>query len=60
MSAAVLEAPVAVAAATSEFTLEVYSKPACVQCTGTYRKADKLGIKFVKACLLYTSPSPRD
>ncbi|MGO4856239.1 glutaredoxin family protein [Arthrobacter sp. 2MCAF14] len=32
MSAALIEAPV------SDFTLEVYSKPACVQCDATKRK----------------------
>jgi glutaredoxin-like protein NrdH len=47
MSAAVLEAP-AVAAEGADFTLEVYSKPSCVQCTAMYRKADKLGIVYSK------------
>lgn len=47
MSAAVLEAPSATAEG-ADFTLEVYSKPACVQCTGTYRKADKKGIVYTK------------
>ncbi len=47
MSAAVLEAP-AVAAEGADFTLEVYSKPACVQCTATYRALDKKGIVYTK------------
>lgn len=41
MSAAVLEAPVAVTAATSDFTLEVYSKSPCVQCDTTKRQLKK-------------------
>ncbi|HEX9087869.1 MAG TPA: glutaredoxin domain-containing protein [Arthrobacter sp.] len=41
MSAAVLEAPVATTAATSEFTLEVYSKSPCVQCDATKRQLKK-------------------
>lgn len=47
MSAAVLEAP-AISAEGTDFTLEVYSKPSCVQCTAMYRKADKLGIVYTK------------
>jgi glutaredoxin-like protein NrdH len=35
MSAALIEAP------TSEFTLEVYSKPSCVQCDATKRQLKK-------------------
>jgi glutaredoxin-like protein NrdH len=50
MSAAVLEAPV-VSAEGAEFTLEVYSKPSCVQCTATYRALDKKGVVYVKATL---------
>lgn len=46
MSAAVLEPPVT---ATSEFTLEVYSKPSCAQCNATYRALNKKG-------LVYTTP----
>lgn len=50
MSAAVLEAPAALAGG-SDFTLEVYSKPACVQCGATHRKAKKDGIVFFDARL---------
>lgn len=32
--------------APDELVLEVYSKPACVQCKGTYRQFDKDGVKF--------------
>ena len=27
-------------------TITVYSKPACVQCTATYRAMDKLGLEY--------------
>lgn len=27
-------------------TITVYSKPACPQCTGTYRELDKLGAEY--------------
>lgn len=27
-------------------TITVYSKPACVQCTATYRALDRLGVAF--------------
>jgi glutaredoxin len=50
MSAAVLEAP-ALAAEGADFTLEVYSRPSCVQCGATHRKAKKEGILFVDARL---------
>lgn len=50
MSAAVLEAPASIAGG-SDFTLEVYSKPSCVQCGATHRKAKKEGIVFVDARL---------
>lgn len=50
MTASVLEAP-ATASAGSDFTLEIYSKPACVQCGAAHRKAKKNGIVFVDARL---------
>lgn len=50
MTASVLEAP-ANTSAGSDFTLEVYSKPACVQCGAAHRKAKKDGIVFVDARL---------
>jgi glutaredoxin len=50
MSSAVLEAPAALAGG-SDFTLEVYSKPSCVQCGAVHRKAKKDGIVFVDARL---------
>ncbi|WP_018771425.1 hypothetical protein [Arthrobacter sp. 162MFSha1.1] len=50
MSAATLEAP-ANTSAGSDYTLEVYSKPACVQCGATHRKSKKDGIVFVDARL---------
>ncbi|WP_052259956.1 glutaredoxin family protein [Pseudarthrobacter phenanthrenivorans] len=50
MSAAVLEAP-ANTSSGSDFTLEIYSKPSCVQCGATHRKAKKNGIVFVDARL---------
>ncbi|TBT82793.1 glutaredoxin-like protein NrdH [Propioniciclava sinopodophylli] len=30
----------------STSTITVYSKPACVQCTATYRAMDKLGLHY--------------
>lgn len=47
---AVLENPTAIAAETVEATafLTVYSKPACVQCNGTYRHLDKKGVAYDK------------
>ncbi|MBY5811081.1 glutaredoxin-like protein NrdH [Rhizobium leguminosarum] len=27
-------------------TITVYSKPACVQCTATYRALDRLGVEY--------------
>lgn len=50
MSAAVLEAPASLAGG-SDFTLEVYSKPSCVQCGATHRKAKKNGTVFIDARL---------
>ncbi|QOD05908.1 glutaredoxin family protein [Pseudarthrobacter sp. BIM B-2242] len=50
MTASVLEAP-ANTSAGSDFTLEIYSKPACVQCGAAHRKARKNGIVFVDARL---------
>lgn len=50
MSTAVLEAP-ATSDESGAFTLEVYSKPSCVQCGATHRKAGKLKIAYVDARL---------
>ncbi|MEW1813049.1 glutaredoxin domain-containing protein [Pseudarthrobacter phenanthrenivorans] len=50
MSAAVLEAPAAPSGGT-DYSLEIYSKPSCVQCGATYRKAGKLGIQYVSPIL---------
>lgn len=50
MTASVLEAPATVSEG-ADFTLEIYSKPSCVQCGATYRKAGKLGIQYVSPVL---------
>lgn len=50
MTVSVLEAPAAISEGT-DFTLKVYSKPDCVQCGATYRKAEKLRIQYVSATL---------
>ena len=55
-------------------SITVYTKPACVQCNATKKALDRAGLEYdlvdisaddeardyVMACLLYTSPSPRD
>ena len=39
--------------------IEIYSKPACVQCTATYRAMDKQGLDY-EAIDLSQDPSARE